>query len=369
MVELLDGTMGIFTKGPLSDVGFVDLTDRIHDSGLYSKLVQARFGRWSSRGRIFALPHDVHPVMLAYRRDLVEQLGIDVSKLTTWDEFVRVGREVTRDYTGDGVIDHYMIDLPANAAWALRLLILQRGGGLFDKSGNVIFDSDAAADVICWYVRQTQGTHRIAFGCDWGQTLSKAMHDGLCLFYIAPDWRTAQFEMDCPGLRGKLSLMPLPAWEPGGLRTSTWGATGLAITRNCRNPELAWKLAMFLYYQPEELARRFADTNILPPYIPSWSLPQFDEPREFFSGVRLGRVYADLGALVPDEPSSPYMQQAEGKLWEACTRVAQYYVERGDEGLREFAAQELRSRADDVRRLIARNVFLDRGRDQQGASR
>ena len=48
---------------------------------------------------MFALPHDVHPVMLAYRRDLFEQLGIDVNKLTTWDEFARVGRQVTQDST------------------------------------------------------------------------------------------------------------------------------------------------------------------------------------------------------------------------------------------------------------------------------
>ena len=359
MVELMDGTMGIFTRGPLPDVGFVDLTDRIHASGLYDKLVQSRFGRWSSRGRIFALPHDVHPTMLAYRRDLVEKLGIDVSTLTTWEEFCRVGRQITRDYTGDGVVDHYMIDLPANQPWALRLLILQRGGGMFSPDGRVTFDNPEAVDVVCWYVKQIQGSQRISFSCDWGQTLSKAMYDGLCLFYIAPDWRTFQFQMDSPGLAGKMSLMPMPAWEPGGLRTSTWGATGLAITRQCRRFDLAWELAMYLYYDPPQLGRRFADTNILPPYIPSWSQPQFDEARAFFSGVRLGRVYADLAPDVPDEVSHPYMQQAEGKLWEAFGKVSQHHARHGEQGLRDFAAGELKRCADDVRRMIARNAFLD----------
>src|SRR3954447_451408 len=35
MVELLDGTLGVFTKGPLNDVEFVDLTGRIRATGLY----------------------------------------------------------------------------------------------------------------------------------------------------------------------------------------------------------------------------------------------------------------------------------------------------------------------------------------------
>src|SRR5438046_4722694 len=113
MVELIDGTLGIFTKGPLSDVGFIDLTDRVHATGLYDQLVTSRFAKWSTRDRILALPHDVHPVMLCYRRDLIEQLGIDVSKLTTWEEFSSVGRDITKRTTHDGVTDHYMIDLPA----------------------------------------------------------------------------------------------------------------------------------------------------------------------------------------------------------------------------------------------------------------
>jgi len=33
MVELLDGTMGIFTKGPLETVGFVALTERVRQAG------------------------------------------------------------------------------------------------------------------------------------------------------------------------------------------------------------------------------------------------------------------------------------------------------------------------------------------------
>lgn len=358
LVELLDGTMGFFTQGPIEDVGLLDLTDRVKSAGLDQKLVTSRFGKWSSRRHIFALPHDVHPTMLAYRRDLVEQLGIDVNKLSTWDEFCQAGRQITRDYDGDGVVDRYMLDLPASEPWALRLLILQKGGGMFDVSGNVMFDNDAAVDVACWYARQTLGSSRIAFPCQWGQNLAKAMIDGLCLFYVCPDWRTAQFQMDVPSLSGKLSLMPMPAWEPGGIRASTWGGTGLAITRQCKKTDLAWKLAMYLYYDPEQLGPRFEKTNILPPFIPAWAESQFDEPRAFFSGVRLGRAYAELAPQVPAEQASPYMMFGESKLWGAYTNIALHFRDHGEQGLRQFAAEELRRRADDVRRVVNRNVFL-----------
>ena len=70
---------GSFFRGPLKDVGFMDLTDRVHRSGLWDGMVHARFAPYTSRGRLFGLPHDVHPVQLAYRRDIFEKEGVEVT--------------------------------------------------------------------------------------------------------------------------------------------------------------------------------------------------------------------------------------------------------------------------------------------------
>jgi arabinosaccharide transport system substrate-binding protein len=374
MVELLDGTISFFIKGKLDDVHFVDLTDRLRESGLQDKIVQSRFSKWSSRGRTFALPHDVHPTMLAYRRDLVTQLGIDVSKLTTWDEFARVGREVvTKDLNGDGAPDRYMLDLQADGGDMLQLLALQRGGKFFDERGDVAFDSEAFVDAICWYVTQSQGDRRISFPVGWGQNLAKAMTDGLVLFYFCPDWRTMQFEMDVPRLKGKLALMPLPSWTDGGPRTSTWGGTGLAFPRRGRNFDLAWKLAMHLYYDEQQLGPRFAQTNILPPLKTAWGQPEFHRMNEFWQ-VSLGEAFVPLADDVPPAPSHAYYFSATTKLSKAFTRAADYYREHGEQGLRERVRADLVSCADEVRLAIRRNVFLREdaeltARVEQGARR
>jgi arabinosaccharide transport system substrate-binding protein len=361
MVELMYGTIGVFTKGPLDDVGLVDLTDQIHKTGLYDQLVTNRLAKWSSRGHIFALPHDVHPTMLCYRRDLIEQLGIDVNKLTTWDEFCKVGREVVKNSRGpDGVPAHYMLDLDSSGGDDLITLLEQHGGGLFDANGNVAFDSEQAVDVVCWYVKQVQegGKDRIAFPCGQGQVFAEAMIDGLCLFYICPDWRTNVIQTDIPSMAGKLALMPMPAWEPGGSRTSTWGGAGLAFTKQCRHFDLAWKLAMYLYYDPDQLGPRFAATHILPPLKSAWTRPEFDQPSAFYSGISLGKVYSALAPLVPEEHDTAYNTIANAKLSQAFSNTAAYYKAHGDDGLREFCRAELKRCADRVRLVISRNVFL-----------
>lgn len=374
MVELLEGTMGTFVKGPIEDVGFVDLTDKVNENNLLDRVVASRFPQWSSRGHIFALPHDVHPTLLAYRQDVVDELGIDVSKLKTWDDFARIAREkVVKDFDEDGVIDHYMMDLPINSGDIVRMMLLQRGGGMFDEQGQVTFDSEEAVDVIEWYVKAAWnggggGEEKISFPAGWGQNLAKAMQDGLIVFITTPDWRTAQFQMDMPSLAGKLRVMPLPAWEEGGIRTSTWGATGLAITKQAKERgkfDLAWELAMHLYYDAEQLGPRFADTNILPPLKAAWDQPEFEAPHPFFGGQRIGRLYANLAPDVPGDNSSPYLQQATAKLLEAVTRSAAYYEAHGEEGLRDVIRQNLKDAADQVRTRINRNVFLAQGSEEE----
>src|SRR6185503_17296827 len=175
------------------------------------------------------IPHDVHPVMLAYRADLVESLGIDVNELDTWEKFVEVGKTVVKDLDGDGVPDRYMVDFPASAAWGIGTLLLQQDISVWDEQGRVNFDREETVDTVVWYIHQLFGPERIAYDCTGvsgqvgGTVFGKALTDGVALFYIAPDWRTHSFEMEVPAVAGKMKLMPLPVWKKGGRRTSVFG--------------------------------------------------------------------------------------------------------------------------------------------------
>ncbi len=361
LAEVFEGSLGFFTRGATEDIGLCDLTDRLRADGLTNRLVASRFSLWSAQGRLYALPHDVHPVMLAYRRDLVEAAGIDVATLDTWDKFVAAGQRVTRDLDGDGVVDRYMLDLRADADWGLTTLMFQRGGALFDPDGNVAFDSEIVAQTILWYLRQSQGPHKIAYDAGWGQSTAKAMSDGLVLFFITPDWRSFQFEEEEPWLRGKMALMPLPAWAPGERRTSVWGGTGLMMMRATKRPDLAWELAKYLYFDAASLGTHFAETNLVPVLKDAWTRPELDAPNPYYSNQRIGRMYA---ALAPDTPpvySSAVDAVARAKLNEAYSRCVERYRRDGEAGLLETIRGELGRAADDVRRMAERNHTLAQG--------
>lgn len=358
VVELPEPSMGYFTKGPLEDVGFVDQTERVDRLGLRETLVGERFALWSSRGRIFGIPHDVHPVALIYRKDLVEQYGIDVSTLDTWDAFLAAGRRVAVDADRDGVTDRYFADLPTEGSFGLQILLWQAGGGYFDAAGRVRFDDDVALRTVLWYVQAVRGPQRIAVSCGWGQPLAKAVTEGLALFYLAPDWRSKQFERDMQAVSGKLAIMPLPAWEKGGRRTSTWGGTGICVTKRCAKPELAWKLIEELYLNQAAYGPRYASSYILPPMRSAWTLPELARPSPFYGGQAIGSLYAELATQIPEVHVTAYEELARSKMGEAFLRIAQHFESHGADGLDAVARSELKRSADYVRTVMARNRFL-----------
>lgn len=343
---------GSFFRGRLESIGFRDLTERVHQTGLWERIVQARFAPYTTRGRIFGIPHDVHPVMLAYRRDLVEKLGIDVERLRTWDEFVEVGRRVT--VPGK----RFMMELPPEGLSALEVMLFQRGGGYFDAQGNCTLDNEIAIETMRYYAPLVAGKHRIGNDLGGGQIFTRALEDGYYLFMVAPDWRTKSIEQDVPKVAGRMALMPLPAFYPGGRRTSTWGGTMIGITKRCADPDLAWELIMHLYLNKEALAEQFRGTNILPPARDLWDHPAYDEPRPFWSNQPLGRLYANLAPETPPQYTSPYIGLAKAKLSEALIACVRYYDRYGVRGFDGFVRQQMARAAAEVRRQMRRNPYL-----------
>jgi arabinosaccharide transport system substrate-binding protein len=343
---------GSFFRGRLESIGFRDLTERVHQTGLWERIVQARFAPYTTRGRIFGIPHDVHPVMLAYRRDLVEKLGIDVERLRTWDEFVEVGRRVTAPGK------RFMMELPPEGLSVMEVMLFQRGGGYFDAQGNCTLDNEIAVETMRYYAPLVAGKGRIGNDLGGGQIFTRALEDGYYLFMVAPDWRTKVIEQDVPKVAGRMALTPLPAFSPGGRRTSTWGGTMIGITKRCADPDLAWELIMHLYLNKEALAEQFRGTNILPPARDLWDHPAYDEPRPFWSNQPLGRLYANLASDTPPQYTSPYIGLAKAKLSEALIACVRYYDRYGARGFDGFVRQQMARAAAEVRRQMRRNPYL-----------
>jgi arabinosaccharide transport system substrate-binding protein len=349
-------------KGPLEQVGFTDLTDILHTEGIYEQLNEPSFGPWTSRGRIFGLPHDVHPVLLAYRADIVEAAGIDVSAIETWDDFIRLLQPLVRDVDGDGYVDHYLLNLWETDAELIELLMLQAGGAFFDHQERLVLNSETNARVLATVVSWTTGPNRIAINApEFDAAGNKMRLDGTVLFSFMPDWLTGPWRQDLPQLAGKVKLMPLPAWEKGGRRTTVRGGTMLGIPKRAQDFSSAWRYAKHLYLSKELARALFHTTGIITPVKRHWDDPIYDEPSAYFSGQRPGRLYIAAAPEVPPRTSSPYNDLARTKLGDGALALKAYAQRVNKYTVAELLPEARRQLAQAeaiIHEQMQRNVFL-----------
>lgn len=357
VIEMEISYIGRFFSGPLESVGFLDLTERIECEGLDDIMVKRRFQPWSSRGRIFGIPHDVHPVVLVYNREVFEKYGIDIRSIETWDEFEAAAIPMCVDRDGDGQKEQYAFELDSTDHARFSALLLQAGGGYFDESGRLSINDDVAISVLAKFIQWTEGPDRIATGFPWGMVTNQALIDGVLGACLVPDWRAGLIMQDVPVMEGKFDAMPLPAWEPGGRRTSIWGGTMLGISKMSDQQDLAWEFMKFLYFDPSDLASRFRDTGIIPPVRTAWSAPVFHEPWPFFNQRRMGDLFVELAPEIPPLTMTPFSVNAQDSMKIAMVRGANEYRRRGFRDAEEIAREVLDDVAADLSRLIARNPF------------
>ncbi|KXU35166.1 hypothetical protein AXK11_07435 [Cephaloticoccus primus] len=368
VADLLEMHEGVFPKaflGPVDQIGFLDITERLHAEGLYEQINEPSFSQQISRGRHFGLPHDVHPVLLAYRADIVEAAGIDVSQIETWEDYFRVLRPLMEDRNGDGRPDRYLLNLSEISEDVISMLILQNDGQIFDENDHPIFANERNAETLATITTWITGPQRATIDVPrLSASGHKQMLDGLVIGTTVPDWMLGMWKVENPRLAGKLKLMPLPAFHKGGRRTSVRGGSMIGINKRSAHIEEAWEMAKALYTSAEVAEQTWRKTMILSPVKSLWSEPFYHQPDPFVCGQPSGTLFIEAAPDVPLRPSSPYTNNAYAYITNVAIALRAYAEKNGlydAEDLKPEALRLLHYYQDQLEKLISRNVFLEEG--------
>ena len=106
--------------------------------------------------------------------------------------------------------------------------------------------------------------------------------------------------------------MPLPAFTPGGRRTSTYGGTMLGLHEKQRaNFEKAFELGLMLYFDVKTRIEQFKETNILPPIRDAWKSPVLAEPNDVLVRPAARKAFAELADQTPAQYTEPLYATCE----------------------------------------------------------
>ncbi len=358
LAEVEIGSVGKFFIPPVREVGCLPLNDFLRRDGLLDKMVPSRFAPWSKEGVIFGVPHDVHPVTISYRKDLFDEVGVDLATAKTWNEFQELCLKAQRRWSRKGFDRRYAIEMPQSKADYLVTMLLQRHINLIDDRNHVFLNDPKVADTVARYALMVKGSRRIGADSTPGVNLwTKDLSDGSIAACFTPDWRSVYIRTYSPKLYGKMAMMRLPVFEEGDEPTGTWGGTMMGIPRQCRDPEESWKLLKFLYTTPQSLQARLRFTNIIPPMREQWSDPMYHRADPFYGGQKVDELYIELADRIPNRYVTPFSPMAVQSLSFALGRAVAHVEKNGEAGLREVCQAYLDRQAKDLRRRIAFGTF------------
>jgi arabinosaccharide transport system substrate-binding protein len=358
LAEIEISSIGKFFRPPVSEVGFLPLNDFLTQSGWYGRIVERRFAPWSKQGKIFGVPHDLHPTTITYRKDLYSQAGVDLAAATTWPAFRDACRSF-QDYWRKQGKNRLSIGLSSTSADSIVIMLLQRHVNLVDDRNRVFINDPKVAETLRFYVDLAAGARRI--GADFnpapGQSYRDVASGEICAM-ITPDWTAGYMKKYGSDLAGKVAMMPLPRFEPGDARTASWGGTMIGIPRGCKDPQQSWKLIEALYLDHEAIDYRRRTNAILPPIREYWNDEIYQRGDPFFiDNQKVDQLYIELANELPLRYATPFTTVALGLLSDVLNKAVAR-VDAGEiSGLDEDIQLWLNDAAEDLRRRIDFGTF------------
>lgn len=201
-------------------------------------------GELVGQGPIYALPKDIGPFSFGYNKTMFEEAGIplpDPDKPYTFEEFVTVAKQLTKDTDGDGSLDQWGTGL--NVSWNMQAFAWSNGADFLNEDRTkVTVDTPEFAEALQWFA-DLQNVHGVTPSAGESQTLDtyqRWMQGQIGLFPIAP-WDLSTYEK----LDFDYDVIPYPAGSTG--KPATWiGTLGIAVAESSDFPEEAVKLAQYL---------------------------------------------------------------------------------------------------------------------------
>jgi arabinosaccharide transport system substrate-binding protein len=302
-----------FLKG--ERVPFVPLTERIgaEVDNIYKP---AASDPWSWGGEIYGLGNELNAVVLTYRQDLLDGLGVE-TPFETWDQVIEAGKQIV----AGGETKAFAIHDIHFGDWFQ--MAQHAGTSLFDAEGNYQGANPLSVEAM-QFVHDLVFEHQIAgiapadaqnswFGPAYWAAFKA---DKFAMLY-GPPWHIGGLQVNVPEQEGKWAAQRLPTGLGESRPTANFGGTGQCITEQSQNQDIAYDLIAAGNLSVEGNMYDFEQRTVYPAYIPTYERPELKEPSTYFSGTKIGELYASVAPELPPFNQSPSFFDAS----EAMVRV------------------------------------------------
>ncbi|MBC7918052.1 MAG: extracellular solute-binding protein [Rhodoferax sp.] len=327
--------VGRFAQGG----GLEDLRQTPYSIASYrDKLVPFAYDQATARnGAIVAIPGDIGPGAMLWRKDVLERAGVSESELTqSWDSYIAAGARI-KARTGAHLIGHVrsMKDL-------LQRTGMKPGEGTyFDAESRVLVTSDRFVRTfeLCLEARRLKLDAKVpAWSNEWAEGLKR----GTLATELSGAWLVGQLSnWIAPQTAGLWRAAQLPE----GVATS-YGGAYYAMPRRAppERKAMAWEFIRLMSLNRERQLFAFKNYDAFPALLETHSDAFFDEPVPFLGGQKARRLWRDAALSI----KAAYLHKQNFFADEVISTELDNVLDRG---------KSIRIALGDAQRLLERRAF------------
>lgn len=261
-----------FLKGNIQLAPLNDVIDPIRD-----KFVTSRLDIYSKDGKNYGLPFHVGAAVIYYNVEILKAAGVDPYSIKTWDDYMAAGKRVL---ARTGIP---MTTLEVTEHWSFWPLIAQQGSDFLDKNGNVVLDNPTNVRTLQFLKDMLNSGVAIPTpgGFHHSEEYYGFMNDGGAASIWMPMWYMGRFTDYMPDLKGKILILPMPSFTPGGARSAGMGGTGTSVTLQARDQQLAKDFLIFAKGSVEGNHLIWTDLGFDPPRWDVWDDPVMKQANKY----------------------------------------------------------------------------------------
>ena len=253
-------------------------------------------------GRQIAIPADVSPGTLFYRKDILDEAGVSVEELNkSWDSFIEAGKKI-KEKTGAYLVAHaselFTIYIRSN---------LKDGEGLyFDSEGNSLINTDRFKRAFELSVAARKAGIDADIGTwsnDWREGFKRktlaAQLDGAWLVWHLEDWLNPEGN----GLWRAAHAPEKSFFSKGGAFFS--------IPKGSKNKTEAYKFMKFMIEQKQQQQLVFDKTGSYPALVEAMEDEAYQNvPLPFLGGQKARSLWVEAAEKIPLIPADKFDQTA-----------------------------------------------------------
>ncbi len=221
-------------------------------------------GQMVGEGDLYGMPKDLGPFALGYNKTLFEKEGLplpDPNKPYTWEQFIKICQQATRDTNGDGKPDVFGTGF--NVQWTLQPFVWSNGADWLDKTKTKVTIDDPKFAQALQFFADMQNKYKITPSITEAQTLDtyqRWMKGEMAFFPVGP-WDMSTFEK----LPFDYDLIPFPVGSTG--KPATWvGSLGIGVSSKTKYPTEAAELVAYLTASKEGM-QQLVDAKVQIPNL------------------------------------------------------------------------------------------------------